>query len=166
MRIISKSREQKWSNKNPILMGRNDPKRVYFLRYHQELPVRVIIPWRSKYVSKTTEWGMQKGVLEFLFGIAYFWSILFIFGILLASIDNRRVYRANSLVLMMPFLAFIYFVWGNFQLVYKIFPIFSVLIPMAAFRVYQLTLLYYNNLETFHRLFVNGIFCFVVLIYV
>ena len=101
-----------------------------------------------------------------LFGIAYFWSNLLMLGILLALIKDRGVYLAISLVLVMPFLAFFYYVGGAIRLLYSFFPIFSVLISKAAFRVYQSALPYFNNLGTFHRLFATGIFYFVVLRYV
>ena len=101
-----------------------------------------------------------------LFGITYFWPILLMLGILLASINDRGVYLAISLVFVVPFLAFFYYVGGNIRLFYNFFPIFSVLMSKAAFRVYQSVLPYFNNLDTFHRLFATGIFCFVVLRYV
>ena len=84
-----------------------------------------------------------------LFGIANFLSILLMLGILLVSIDDRRVYLTISLILVVPFLAFFYYVGGNIRLVYNFFPIFSVLISKAAFRVYQSVLPYFNNLDTF-----------------
>ena len=111
-------------------------------------------------------WGLFVLFEIDLFGISFFWSVLMMFGILLASVEDRGVYLAIGLILVVPFLSFFGNIGASIRLFYSFIPIFSVLISNAAFRLYQTGVLHYNNLDGLHRFFVTVIFCSVLIRYV
>jgi len=100
-----------------------------------------------------------------LFGISYFWAVLLMLGILSTLVEDKGSYLAILLVLIVPFLAFFYYIsWDN-RLFFSYYPIFSVLMSNVAFRLFQSAMLYINNINTFNRLFATAIFWFVLLQY-
>jgi len=92
------------------------------------------------------------------FGITFFWSIMMLVGILLALVEDRGFYLPISLILVVPFLAFFNYLGLGTRIYNPLFPIFSILIAFAAFRLYQTGVPYFNNLNKLHRLFAIVIF--------